>query len=206
MTSSYPFTRRQALAGVVLLLLVLAIGGRWLVRPAAPSAELPVGPIVADTAAAETTRASASAEVVVHVVGAVAAPGLYRLDEGSRVADAVSLAGGATRKADLGAVNLAAPLLDGTQIVVPRKGQAAPAGGISAPRADGSEGSPAGPIHLNSASVEQLETIPGVGPVTAQRILDFREQNGPFQSVDELDAVSGIGPKRLEQMRDLVAP
>jgi len=205
-TSSYPFTRRQALAGAVLLLLVLVVGGRWFLRPETQSSDLAVAPVVAATAAAETTESAAPAEIVVHVVGAVATPGLYRLDEGSRIADAVSVAGGATRKANLAAVNLAAPLVDGTQIVVPRKGDAAPAEAAGAAAAAGSESSPAGPIHLNTATTEELEAIPGVGPVTAQRIIDFREENGPFRSVDELDAVSGIGPKRLEQMRELVTP
>lgn len=206
MTPSYPFTRRQALVGSVVLLLVLALGGRWLMRPASSGDALAVDPVVpAATSVATTTEAPA--EVVVDVVGAVGTPGLYRLGEGSRVADAVALAGGLTRKANGSAVNLAAPLVDGTQVVVPRKGEEAPvaaAGGAGG--AAGAAGAPTGPIHLNAASLEELETIPGVGPVTAQRIVDFREQNGPFQSVDELDAVSGIGPKRMEQMRELVVP
>ena len=206
MTSSYPFTRRQALTGAVLLLVVLAVGGRWLMRPEAQADALPVEPVVAETAAAETAAPQPPAEIVVHVVGAVMTPGLYRLDEGSRVADALSLAGGATPKASLAGVNLAAPLVDGTQVVVPRRGEAAPAGSGGASGSSGVPGSPGGPIHLNTATAEELETIPGVGPVTAQRIIDFREQNGPFRSVDELDAVSGIGPKRLAQMRELVAP
>jgi competence protein ComEA len=175
-------------------------------RPEAQAEALPVEPIVAETATAETTEPQAPAEVVVHVVGAVGTPGLYRLDEGSRVADALSLAGGATAKANLAGINLAAPLVDGTQIVVPRKGDAARTGAGSTPGGAGAQSSPGGPIHLNTATAEELETIPGVGPVTAQRIIDFREQNGPFRSVDELDAVSGIGPKRLEQLRELVAP
>jgi competence protein ComEA len=204
MPSSYPFTRRQALIGAVALLLALALGGRWLMRPDASAEALAIEPVVPAATTAATT-AEAPIEVVVDVVGAVVAPGLYRLDDGSRVADAVALAGGATRKANLSAVNLAALLVDGTQIVVPRKGEQAPvaAGGGAA---SGSAGAPGGPIHLNTASLEELETIPGVGPVTAQRIIDFREQNGPFRSVDELDAVSGIGPKRMEQLRELVVP
>jgi competence protein ComEA len=202
---SYPFTRRQALFGALALLLALALGGRWLMRPDASADALAVQP-VAPAATSEATTAEPTAEVVVDVVGAVVAPGLYRLEEGSRVADAVALAGGATRKANVSAVNLAAPLVDGTQIVVPRKGEQAPAGGTAGAGASGAAGAAGGPIHLNSASLEELETIPGVGPVTAQRIVDFREQNGPFRSVDELDAVSGIGPTRLEQMRELVVP
>lgn len=201
MTPSYPFTRRQALIGAVVLLVALALGGRWLMQPDSPSDGLAFEPIVPAPTSA-VTASEPPREVVVDVVGAVATPGLYRLDEGSRVADAVALAGGATRRANLSAVNLAAPLLDGTQIVVPRKGEQAPAPAGAA----GAAGAPAGPVHLNTASLEQLETIPGVGPVTAQRIIDFREQNGPFRSVDELDAVSGIGPKRLEQLRELVVP
>jgi len=201
-TPSYPFTRRQALIGAVALLLVLALGGRWVMRPDASPEALAVEPVV-PAATSATTAPAPPAEVVVDVVGAVARPGLYRLEEGTRIADAVALAGGTTRKANLTAVNLAAPLVDGSQIVVPRRGAPAPP---PAAVDVGAAGAPAAPIHLNTATLEQLETIPGVGPVTAQRIVDFREQNGPFQSVDELDAVSGIGPKRLEQMRELVVP
>jgi competence protein ComEA len=201
-TSSYPFTRRQALVGAATLLLALALGGRWLAHSDSSAGALPVEPVTpaATVAAAETEP---SAEVVVDVVGAVARPGLYRLDEPSRVADAVALAGGATRRANLSAVNLAAPLVDGTQVVVPRRGEA-PVSSSTAATSGSAEA--AGPIHLNTATLEELETIPGVGPVTAQRIIDFREENGPFRSVDELDAVSGVGPKRMEQMRELVAP
>jgi len=207
-TPCYPFTRRQALAGAVLLLLALAIGGRWLMRPGSSSEALAVTPVVpaAASAAAATAPqpAAPTAEVVVDVVGAVAAPGLYRLEDGSRIADAVARAGGVTRKANVSAVNLAAPLVDGTQVVVPRRGEQAPPPPAAEAGATGA--APSGPIHLNTATAAELEAIPGVGPVTAQRIIDFREQNGPFRSVDELDAVSGIGPKRLEQLQGLVAP
>ena len=205
MPSTYPFTRRQALVGAVALLLALALGGRWLMRPNTSAEALAVEPVV-PAATSVATNAEPLTEVVVDVIGAVMTPGVYRLDDGSRVADAIALAGGATRKANLSAVNLAAPLLDGTQIVVPRKGEQAQAPSSAGVAGSGSPGAPGGPIHLNSATLEELETIPGVGPVTAQRILDFREQNGPFRSVDELDAVSGIGPKRMEQMRELVVP
>jgi len=136
----------------------------------------------------------------VDVVGAVRRPGLYRLPTGARVADAVSRAGGVTRKAELALVNLAALVADGEQVVVPLRGQAAvgaSAGGVSAP---------SGPVHLNSATIEQLDALPGVGPVTAQKIVDYRTAHGAFQSVDELDAISGIGPAKLDQLRGLVVP
>jgi competence protein ComEA len=111
----------------------------------------------------------------------------------------VARAGGATRRADLSLINLAAPLADGTQVVVPVK---APAGGT----ATGGATAPAGPVHLNIATLEQLDTLPGVGPVTAQKILDYRQKHGAFSSLEELDAIPGIGPARIEQLRDVAAP
>ena len=141
------------------------------------------------------------------VVGAVRRPGLYRLMQGDRVADAVARAGGATRKADLALVNLAALVSDGEQVVVPRRGAAVAAAGVPpGGAASGASGIPTGPVHLNSATIEQLDALPGVGPVTAQKIVDYRQKHGAFTSVDELDAVSGIGPARLDSLRDLVAP
>jgi competence protein ComEA len=125
------------------------------------------------------------------------------------VADAVARAGGATRDAELAALNLAAPLVDGIQVLVPRRaGQAgataAPDGTWSAP---GGEGAGVGPkLSLSSATAEELDELPGVGPITAQKILDYRAEHGPFRSVDDLDAVPGIGPTRIEQLRDLVTP
>jgi competence protein ComEA len=130
-------------------------------------------------------------------VGAVHRPGLYRLQHGSRVADAVTRAGGPTRHADVSLVNLAAPLADGIQVVVPVKAAAGQPGTAATAQ---------GPVHLNIATLEQLDSLPGVGPVTAQKILDYRQKHGAFGSVDELDAISGIGPARLDQLRDLVAP
>ena len=138
------------------------------------------------------------------MVGAVRQPGLYRLEQGARIADAVARAGGATRKADLAQVNLAAPLADGEQVVVPRRGTAAPAG--SGAGSTAGAGSPAAPVQLSTATLEELDTLPGIGPSTAQKILDYRTKHGAFSSVDELDAVPGIGPKRLDELRDLVVP
>jgi competence protein ComEA len=135
------------------------------------------------------------------VVGAVHQPGLYRFSGRSRVADAVARAGGATRHADLTLINLAAPLADGTQVVVPVKAAAAGPGATA-----GSATAPAGPVHLNVATLEQLDSLPGVGPVTAQKILDYRQKHGAFSSLEELDAIPGIGPARIEQLRDVAAP
>jgi competence protein ComEA len=132
--------------------------------------------------------------LVVHVAGAVGRPGLYRLAEGKRVADAVARAGGATAPADTAAINLAAPLADGMQVLVPRRGPSV--GGKQA----------GGRVSLGSATLAELDALPGVGPVTAQKILDFRTQHGGFRSVDDLDAIPGIGPARIEQLRDVVSP
>jgi competence protein ComEA len=190
-------TGRRALAGVLLLIALLVLAGRYLIR--AGAAEPPrSAPIVS-----ERPRAAESPKLVVHVVGAVRRPGLYRLREGSRIADALARAGGATRKADLTVVNLAAPLADGVQVMVPGR---LPAGAAASSASGTSAAAQSGPVHLNTATLEQLDALPGVGPVTAQKILDYRQQNGGFASVDELDAVPGIGPARMEQLREVVAP
>jgi competence protein ComEA len=179
-----PFDRRRVLVGVILAVSLLALAGRFLLHARAPAVPPPV------RVAAPTTTAAARATIFVNVVGAVRRPGLYRLREGSRVA---------TRRAQLELVNLAALVSDGEQIVVPRRG----AGDVVAGAGGAASG---GPVHLNSATLEQLDALPGIGPVTAQKILDFRQEHGAFGSVDELDAVQGIGPARLEQLRELVAP
>jgi competence protein ComEA len=187
--------RRRVLVAGLVLLAVLALGGRLLLRSDRPSVPEPIR-----VAASTPTSSAPASRLVVHVVGAVRRPGLYRLEEGSRVADAVARAGGTTGKAQLELVNLAAPVADGQQIVVPHRGSAvspAPAGNGTAP---------SGPVQLSTATLEQLDALPGIGPVTAQKILDYRQQHGSFGSVDELDAISGIGPARLEQLRGLVAP
>jgi len=145
-----------------------------------------------------------AARVVVDVVGAVRRPGLYRLEQGTRIADAVARAGGATGKADLSMVNLAAPLADGEQVVVPKRGAAGAAAGAGAAGAGAAPTT--GPVHLSTATLEQLDSLPGIGPVTAQKVLDYRAKHGAFTSVDELDAVPGIGPSRMDQLQDLVAP
>jgi competence protein ComEA len=144
--------------------------------------------------------------VFVHVAGAVRRPGVYTLRAGSRVADAVERAGGARASADLSAVNLASKLEDGRQVLVPKRigggiAAAAPATGTAAGAVPGV---PAQPIDLNTATLEQLDTLDGVGPATAQKIIDYRTEHGGFGSVDELGQVSGIGEKRLAALRDHV--
>ena len=195
-----PISRRRALAAAVALVAAAALAGREL-GDSGPAASTPTRVTAVRSAPARPAR------LLVHVVGAVRQPGLYRLPEGSRIADAVTKAGGATRKADLTLVNLAAPVADGTQVVVPRRLPAAATGSPAAAPAGSAAGTPsAGPVHLNTATVEQLDALPGIGPVTAQKIIDYRQENGAFASVDDLDAIPGIGPKRLEQLRELVAP
>lgn len=152
--------------------------------------------------------------IVVHVAGAVKNPGVVRLPFGSRVDDAVKAAGGFTAEADPDSVNLAQPLEDGVQVYVPRRSEHAPAprrvGGSSSHTAHSSGQEPGGnvassqKINLNTATAEQLEGLPGIGPVTARAILEYRQQNGGFRSVDELIEVRGIGQKRLEQIRPYV--
>ncbi len=185
-----------------LLVLLVLVGNRLAGTGAAREPEV-VAPL-------EPVAAAAPQRLVVHVVGAVRRPGLYRLRDGARVADAVRRAGGASAKADLGGLNLAAPLVDGAQVLVPARVSVA-SGGVtdgvgrtSPPSAVGA--GPTQKLSLSSATAEQLDELPGVGPVTAQKILDYRAEHGFIRSVDDLDAVPGIGPARIEQLRDLVTP
>jgi competence protein ComEA len=184
-------SRRRALAYVLALLTVLSLAGRVAFRDESP----------APAAAPLNLRAEPppTRKVVVHVVGQVYKPGLYSLPEGSRVDDAIKRAGGPKPKAALALVNLAAPVADGQQVVVPSNREAAQAlaGGSMA-------GGAGGPVHLNSATLDQLDELPGIGPVTAQKILDYRSEHGAFGSVEELDAVPGIGPATLDELRDFV--
>jgi competence protein ComEA len=191
-------SRPRAVAYLVVVLVLLALGGRFLVGAIAQPGKPAGQPALALDATSVTEPPPP--DVVVHVVGAVRRPGLYQLPEGSRTDDAIRKAGGAKPRADLSLVNLAAPVADGQQIIVPtrQKPGATPAG-AAVPTA------PSGPVHLNTATLEQLDELPGVGPVTAEKILAYREEHGAFQSVDELDAVPGIGPARLEELRQLVA-
>jgi competence protein ComEA len=197
-----PLSLRQRRLALVATLALVAIVVAWRHAAAgapAGGAPLAVAPLRPRAAAARPGSSSAP-PIVVDVVGAVRRPGLYRLARGARVADAVARAGGLTRHAQRTAVNLAAPLADGEQVLVAARG-AAVAG------ATGAGGAPAsGPVSLSTASAEQLDTLPGVGPVTAQKIVAYREQHGPFTAVAQLDAIPGIGPARLDELKGLVAP
>jgi competence protein ComEA len=195
-----PFSRRRALVYAVVALLVLVVAGRVLLPAGTARSEAGTVEISASGDGAGAHGEDA-ARVLVHVVGAVRRPGLYRLKDGARFADALRAAGGATDEAALEQVNLAAPVADGLQVVVPRVVPVAPGGDVAPGTA-----APAGPLHLNLATLEQLDELPGVGPVTAQKILDYRSKHGAFTDVEQLDAIPGIGPARIEQLREVVVP
>ena len=144
-------------------------------------------------------------DVVVDVTGAVARPGVYRLPAGSRVDDAVQRAGGATAKAETDSVNLAARLADGQQVVVPER-MATGAGGTSTAAVAAAGAAEDGPISLATATAAELDTIDGIGPVTAEDIIEFREAHGGLSSVDQLDQISGIGPATMEALRERLQP
>ena len=173
------------------LLVVVLLGARYFHHDsprAAAASPIQVGESV-----------GSSSRLVVHVAGAVRRPGVYRLAAGSRVFDAVRRAGGARRRADLAALNLAAKLEDGRQVLVPLRGAApAAAGGTAAAPTE------AQPLDLNTASAEQLDQLDGIGPGMAAAILKYRDQHGGFGSVDELGEVPGIGEKRLASLREQV--
>jgi competence protein ComEA len=189
---------RGEIAGlIVVLVAVLGGAGLWYAR----SLPKPVTIAEAGPGAAQQVSASPSPAVVliVDVAGAVHQPGVYEFAEGDRVIDAIERAGGQLPKADLSLLNLAAPLTDGTQILVPKSGPpGAVVPGGTAP------GSSTGLININSASATELETLSGIGEVLAATIIEYRDQNGPFASVDDLMDVSGIGPATLEEIRDQV--
>jgi len=192
--------RQRAAVAVLVLAALLGAGVVWL--RAAPHLSVPAADEAAGAAAEPLPRAlpeeRAGDRVAVHVAGRVRRPGLVRLAAGSRVLDAVRAAGGATPGADLDAVNLARKLVDGEQVRIPARGQA-----VAAPPAGVPGAQAAGPLDLNTATAEQLDTLPGVGEVTAGRIVAYRSAH-PFTSVDELLEVPGIGQRRFEQLKDLV--
>ncbi len=190
---------RGEIAGlVVVLVAVLGGAGLWYARSLPkPVTIAESGPGAVQQAASSSP--SPSVTLMVDVAGEVREPGVYEFVEGDRVIDAIERAGGSMPKADLSLLNLAAPLADGTQILVPKTGPAvAGVPGGTAP------GSSSGLININSATATELESLSGIGEVLAATIVEYRETNGPFASVEDLMDVSGIGPATLDEIRDQV--
>jgi competence protein ComEA len=175
----------------------LAGAGFWYVRSLPAPVEVRSAPPPVD--AAPEASASPTVVILVDVAGWVRRPGVYEFTEGSRVIDAIEAAGGARPGALLQSLNLAAPLVDGTQVLVPKEGQPPPTGTGAATGGDGGA-----LVNVNTATNAELETLPGIGEVIAQAIVDHRTENGPFASVDQLVDVTGIGDATLENIRDLV--
>jgi competence protein ComEA len=199
-------SRPQLVAYALAALVVVVLGVRFMQGQArgsaAPAASVsaPASGTANGTVRLEPRKATVA---LVHVAGAVRSPGVYRLRDGERIQDAVRRAGGSRAGADLNAINLAAKVADGQQVVVPRRGTAgaAPAGGAAAGEPGGP---PQAPVSLNTATAEQLDTLDGVGPATASKILEYRRQHGGFRSIEDLGEIPGIGPKRLAALRGKV--
>ena len=191
--------------GVAAVLLVLAA-----VRVVGPGATQPSVPVRIDGAEAGARGASGkpAGGLYIHVAGEVRRPGLFRLPDGSRAAAAIHQAGGPTGRAELTAVNLAQRLEDGQQVIVPRRGPAGTAGAVAPLGTASGVAGTAGtaPVSLTTATIEQLDQLDGIGPTLAQRIVEFRDQNGGISSVDDLDQVSGIGPTTMEALRSRLQP
>jgi competence protein ComEA len=184
-------SRSQLLVYAAVAIAVLLVGARFVRSEQGGEGTAPQASFAADgfEPGADTTR-----DVVVHVAGAVGRPGVYRLPAGARVADAVKRAGGLARGAAEDGINLAARLSDGQQVVVPGAGAV-----TSAAAAEG-------PVSLGSATAEQLDEIEGIGPVTAEKIIEFRDEKGGLSSVDQLDEISGVGPSTMEALRSGLQP
>jgi competence protein ComEA len=196
-----------------LLLVALAAGFMWYRLGAGnsdTSSTTRRAPATSAGSGASTASGGSSGEakkgerVTVHVAGAVAAPGVYDLDADARVIDAVEAAGGGAPEADLNRLNLAAKIADGQRVLVQRVGEAAPAGSASPGGGDGASADPSALVNLNSATLAELEELPGIGPTLAEAIIAERERRGGFHSVNELRDVRGIGEKRFADLKDKV--
>ena|SRR5438067_1651796 len=199
-------TRRELLGLAAVVVVALVGVGLWYVRSMPRPVEVRGGPQPSGAAAAAAVPSAtpSPAVIVVNVAGWVRHPGVFEFHQGDRIIDALKAAGGPKKGAALEALNLAALLTDAEQVLVPKRG----AGGVVVPGASSpgstTTGVPGAKINVNTATEPELETLPGVGPVLAQRIIDYRTQHGPFATVDALDDVSGIGPATLADLRDLV--
>lgn len=195
-----PDLSRQQLIAWSLVAIVILLMGAYYLRGQLSRTAPEANPVV--TMGIKEERISS---IKVHVAGAVVNPGLYELEGGARIADALQRAGGPVPEADLSQINLAAKLADGQQVAVPIKGaasaSAAPGAASSGPAVSGGPGQP---LNLNTATADQLEKLDGVGPKTAQKIVEYRESKGGFQSVDELMEVPGIGPAKFDQIKSQV--
>jgi competence protein ComEA len=192
-------SRTQVVVYAAVAVALLLVGARAIrgEQAAEPSYAVAAG---SESGGESFSVSEASGDLVVHVAGAVRRPGVYRMPAGSRVNDAVVRAGGAAPRAELEGVNLAARLADGQQVVVPERLPAGSAAGVGAAATE------AGPISLGTATVEQLEEIEGIGPVTAGDIIAFRDEHGGLASIDQLDEVPGIGPATMESLRARLQP
>ncbi len=205
------------LAAYAVAAVLLAVAGvRYMEKRSADAGGGGAPPIALDGAAERGSRPEAKRgsvrRIYVHVAGAVRRPGLFRVPAGARTAAAIARAGGLSRKADVALVNLAAPLQDGQQVLVPEAGTAASPAAAAGSGTGGVTGSPvagglpAAPISLSSATPEQLDTLDGIGPTLSERIIEYREANGGFRSLEELREVDGIGDKRFESLSQAVRP
>jgi competence protein ComEA len=196
-------SRAQLLVYGAIAVALLLVGARWLRAADDATGSSPASELTAGTAAGggdDFELERGAGELVVHVAGAVREPGVYELPMGSRVTDAVERAGGTTGSAAPDTINLAAKLADGQQVVVAARAPGVPGSAASA------AASTDGPISLGSATVEQLDTIEGIGPVTAADILAYRDEHGGVSSIDDLDQISGIGPATMEALRGRLQP
>jgi competence protein ComEA len=203
-------SRSQLVVYGAVAVVLLLVGARWIRSgdaSGAPAGEVSYAGSTSsgsgDSSGGLSVESQGGTDVVVDVAGAVADPGVYRMPAGSRVNDAVQRAGGATARASVESINLAARLTDGQQVVVPEKVKGSSATVSSAGTATGE---PTGPISLGSATVDELDTVEGIGPVTAQKIVEFRDQHGGVSSVDQLDQIDGIGPATMETLRSDLQP
>src|SRR3954464_673607 len=209
-------SRSQLIVYGAVAVVLLLVGARWIRSGDAqgdPPGEVSYsdsstgGGSTGDAGGTLAVDAQGGTDVVVDVAGAVSDPGVYRLPAGARVNDAIHRAGGATARAEIDSINLAARLTDGQQIIIPDRAKGpvgVSAGSAVAGSATGTD--PTTPINIGTASVDDLDTIEGIGPVTAQKILEFRDQHGGVSSVDQLDQIDGIGPATMDALRSRLQP